>query len=123
MAKSSHVHKLKKHLYKKTGNSIYFCTLPDCHFKIDSALALGKRCLCNICNAEFLMTEASLKLFRPHCPDCGKIKVKDADGNNRYIKKVTNKVLTDIGVSSASDLRSRLSLVTESTEVVADDDI
>ena len=103
-----HVHRLKKHKYAKTGHSIYFCVLPDCHYKIDAALALGKRSICNICNVEFLMTEATLKLQRPHCGDCGKVKVKDADGNDRYIKKVTNKVLTDIGVARTQELRARL---------------
>ena len=105
-----HTHKLKKHQYK-TGNSIYFCVLPDCHYKLDTALSLGKRTLCNICNAEFVMTEATLKLHRPHCMDCGKVKVQDADGKTRYVKKVVNKVLTDIGVSQTNDLRSRLNSI------------
>jgi ferredoxin-like protein FixX len=119
MAKNSHIHKLKKHRYK-TGNTIYFCILPDCHYKLDAALSLGKKSLCNICNAEFTMTEATLKLQRPHCMDCGKVKVQDADGNTRYVKKVVNKVLTDIGVSHATDLRSRLASV---TQIPLDDDI
>lgn len=115
-----HIHKLKKHKYAKTGHSIYFCVLPDCHYKIDHALALGKRTICNICSVEFVMTEATLKLFRPHCNDCGKVKVQDADGNTRYVKKVTNKVLTDIGVGSADNLRSRLNSIASPTILVDD---
>jgi hypothetical protein len=46
--------------------------------------------------------------------------VQDADGNTRYVKKVVNKVLTDIGVSHATDLRSRLASV---TQIPLDDDI
>lgn len=102
----NHIHRLKKHKYP-TGNTVFFCTL-DCNFKIDSALALGKRALCNICGAEFIMTEYSIKLVKPHCNDCGKIKIKDADGNNRYVKKVTNKVLAGIATESSQELRSRL---------------
>jgi len=94
--------------------------LPDCNFKIDAALALGKRALCNICNTEFIMTEYSIKLVRPHCPDCGKVKVKDADGRNRYIKKVTNKILVGVAIESSQDLRSRLDNAT-TTEL--EDDI
>lgn len=108
MAKQSHTHKLKRHEYPKSGNSVYFCTLPECHYKIDVPLALGKRTLCNLCGTEFIMSEYTIKLKKPHCSDCGKIKVKDADGNNRYVKKVSNNILTEIAVESNQDLRQRL---------------
>lgn len=112
MAKSSsHPHKLRKHKYP-TGNVIFFCTLPDCHYKIDAALALGKRAMCNICENEFIMSEYSLKLVKPHCPDCGKMKIRDADGRNRYVKKVTNKLLVGIATEASQDLRSRLANAT-----------
>ena len=62
----THVHKLRRHKYS-TGNSIYFCTLPDCNFKMDVALSLGKRSLCNLCGNEFIMNEYSIKLAKPHC--------------------------------------------------------
>lgn len=104
---NKHVHKLKKHKYP-TGNTIFFCVLPDCHFKIDSALALGKRALCNICGNEFIMNEYSLKLVKPHCNNCGKTKVKDQDGRSRYVKKVSSEVLTAVAADATDDLRSRL---------------
>lgn len=112
--KTSHVHKLKKHKYK-TGNMIYFCTLPDCHYKLDAALVVGKRSICNICGAEFIMNEYSLKLVRPHCNDCGKVKVKDAEGRGRFIKKVDNKVLLTVATDTTNDLRSRLDSLSAAT--------
>lgn len=103
----SHVHKLKRHKYP-SGNSVYFCTLPDCNYKVDVPLALGKRTLCNICNNEFIINEYVIKLAKPHCPDCGKVKVKDAEGNNRFVKKVTNQILSNVAAEVKQDLRSRL---------------
>jgi ribosomal protein S27AE len=106
----SHTHKLKRHKYP-TGNAVYFCTLPDCHYKIDAPLALGKRTLCNICGNEFIMNEYTVKLTRPHCPNCGKVKVKDAEGKDRYVKKVTNQILSAVATETSQDLRSRLDTV------------
>lgn len=108
MPKKSHPHRLKKHKYP-TGNTIFFCTLPDCHFKIEAALALGKRAICNICGDEFIMNEYSLKLVKPHCPNCGKVKVKDPEGKDRYVRKVSSQILTGIAADSTNDLRNRLS--------------
>ena len=109
--KQAHTHRLKKHKYQ-TGNSVYFCTLPDCHYKIEVALALGKRTICNLCGEEFIMTEYTLRLAKPHCDQCGKVKIRDASGNNRYVKKVANRVLTGIAEKDINDLRSRLDSVT-----------
>ena len=103
----SHIHRLKRHKYP-SGNAIFFCTLPDCHFKIDVPLALGKRTLCNICGVEFIMNEYTIKLTKPHCPDCGKVKIKDVDGKSRYIKKVDNRILSAVANETSQDLRSRL---------------
>jgi|SRR5579863_329198 len=69
MAKIQHTHKLKRLRYK-SGNEVFFCTLPDCSFKSNIALALGKRSLCWRCGSEFLMDEYSLRLAKPHCPAC-----------------------------------------------------
>lgn len=69
-----HTHKLKRLKYK-SGNTIFFCTLPDCTFKINQALALGKRSLCWRCGEPFIMTEYSLRLVKPHCENCHKSKV------------------------------------------------
>jgi hypothetical protein len=63
------------------------------------------------------MNEYTLKLAKPHCMNCGKVKVKDAEGNSRFIKKVTNKILYGVAAESNQDLRSRLdSIVGDETE-------
>jgi hypothetical protein len=111
-----HIHRYKRKKYP-TGNAIYFCTLPDCHHKIECQLALGKRSLCNLCGNEFIMTEYHVKLHLPHCNNCGKVKVKGSDGQNHYIRKSTVSLIAADGVSN---LRDRLEQV---TTVEADKDI
>lgn len=106
-SRQTHTHRLKKHKYP-TGNAVFFCTLPDCHYKIEAPLALGKRTLCNLCGNEFIMNEYTIKLTKPHCLDCGKVKVKDKDGKDRYVKKVSSKILVGVAVDTSQDLRSRL---------------
>jgi len=103
-----HTHKLRRHTYKKTGNSVFFCTLPDCHFKIDAALALGKKSLCNLCDNEFIMNEYQVKLVKPHCCDCGKIKVMGDDGKSRYVRKDSLPVMAALANETTTDLRNRL---------------
>lgn len=70
---SKHVHKLRRHVHK-SGNAVLFCALPDCSFKINPALALGKRSICWRCGEEFIMNEYSLRLTKPHCEKCHKPK-------------------------------------------------
>ncbi len=54
------------------------------------------------------MNEYTIKLTKPHCIDCGKVKIKDGNGKSRYVKKVTDRILPNIAVESSQDLRSRL---------------
>lgn len=115
MAKQTHVHKLKRHKYN-TGNQIFFCTLPDCNYKVDVALALGKKSLCNICGDEFIMSEYTIKLVKPHCTRCGKVKVTDQDGATRYVRKTADKVLLSVATDTTDNLRNRLESVVSSTE-------
>ena len=111
MAKvEKHTHKLKRHTYK-SGNSVYFCTLPDCHFKIEVALALGKLALCNLCNKEFTMNEYQCKLNRPHCDACSKRKVRGADGKVHYVRPTAIPVLATVAKENDNDLRTRLNSV------------
>lgn len=72
----THICKFKRLKYK-TGNTIFFCTLPDCNKKISIALALGKKCICWRCDTPFIMNEYSLRLAKPHCDDCHKPKKID----------------------------------------------
>ena len=67
--KEKHIHKLKRLKYK-SGSVIFFCALPDCSFKINISLALGKRSICWRCGDTFIMTEYALKLAKPHCEKC-----------------------------------------------------
>ena|SRR6187455_475317 len=69
MPKTEHVHKYKRHTFK-SGNEVYFCALPDCNKKIAPAFALGKKCICWRCGNEFILTDYSIRLARPHCDVC-----------------------------------------------------
>lgn len=73
MAESKHVHKFRRKVYD-SGNKIFYCTLPDCYFKIEVGLSLGKISICNRCNAPFEMNNYSIRLSKPHCPNCHKEK-------------------------------------------------
>lgn len=54
------------------------------------------------------MSEYTIKLSKPHCDKCGRVKVKDSDGATRYVKKVTNKILSNVAIEVGDNLRSRL---------------
>lgn len=110
MAKLEHIHKLRRHKYPN-GTKVYFCTL-DCNYKIEAALALGKRVLCNICGDEFIMNEYSIKLAKPHCTQCGKMKIQDAEGKNRFVSKGRPQAaLADLASNSVQSLKERLGRV------------
>ncbi len=106
-----HLHRLKKHKYKN-GTTVFFCTL-DCDYKVEAPLALGKEVICNQCNEPFMMNESSLKLVKPHCINCGKIKVKADDGKHHFINKRSTQthVLAEIAEDTVDDLKSRLTAV------------
>src|SRR4030095_10636533 len=106
-----HIHKLKRHVYSN-GTKVYFCT-NNCSFKVDVALALGKEVLCNICNEPFFMNEYSIKLAKPHCGNCGKTKIKDAEGKNRFISNNRpTQAIAEMGQNAVSSLKQRLGSVT-----------
>lgn len=105
-----HTHRYKRHKYA-TGNAVYFCTLPDCHHKLEVALSLGKKSICNICGNEFIMNEYTLKLAKPHCDSCSKIKVRAPDGKKHFIRKDSIPVMASLAEESAEELRDRLDAV------------
>jgi hypothetical protein len=70
---NQHIHKLKRLRYK-SGNVIFFCCLPDCTYKTNIQLALGKRSICHRCGESFIMSEYALRLAKPHCDSCHKPK-------------------------------------------------
>jgi hypothetical protein len=82
-----HIHKLKKINYK-SGNKVFFCTLPDCNFKISVPLSLGKRSLCWRCGIDFIMNEYSLRLAKPHCDSCHRPKDIKIDEKKIILTKV-----------------------------------
>jgi hypothetical protein len=72
-----HIHKVKRQKFK-SGNEMYFCTLPDCYFKVNPALYLGKESICWRCGNTFIMNEYSLRLAKPHCEKCHQPKDKNS---------------------------------------------
>jgi len=114
-----HTHRLKRHVYPKTKTAVYFCTLPDCHYKIECALALGKNSICNICGNEFILNEYAIKLLRPHCELCGKIRVRTSDGKRHFVRRDSLPVMAALSEDIVA-LRSKLADATDTSE---DEDI
>lgn len=84
----------------------------NCNFKIDVGLAIGKEVLCNVCGEKFVMTEASIKLAKPHCGNCGKVMVKDENGKRTYVSKDRMRFIAgDLAKNKVADLRAKLSSV------------
>jgi hypothetical protein len=107
-----HVHRLKKHKYP-SGTSVFFCTLPDCTFKVEVPFSIGKTTACNICGEAFLMNDYSIKLNKPHCPNCGRREVKDPNGKKHYIRQVNKiQVLASIANDETVSLKDRLAKAT-----------
>ncbi len=123
MAIQKHIHKLRKHKYK-TGIAVYFCTLPDCNYKIEVPFSLGKESICNICGEPFIMNEYTLRLITPHCQNCGRREVKDSDGKRRYVRRVNTKILATIAQDEVEGLKERLAkIITVETPTIMDEEI
>jgi len=107
--REKHIHKFKRHFYK-TGNAIFFCTLPDCNFKVATHLSIGKTAICNRCGEPFSMNEYSIRLSKPHCDKCHK----------RKDTKIVQVVSKPVDVTS--ELKDRLSLTIRDIMVKEDDE-
>jgi hypothetical protein len=123
MTIQKHIHRLQRHRYK-TGAEVFFCTL-DCTFKIDTAFAVGKNCICNLCGREFILDESTIRLKRPHCSNCSKIKVIDPiTGKKTYVRKNLAKtnfgIMEELAVDTTRELAERLATVIRE---VPDEDI
>lgn len=119
MAKSAlqkHIHKVKRQRFK-SGNHMYFCTLPDCYWKINPALFLGKTTICWRCGEEFNMNEYSLRLARPHCEKCHKTKSEDKEEATINALSQAHRDITQSGVSMAPIAES-LSLADKLTSLL-----
>ncbi len=113
MTKTTHIHKLKRLKYK-SGNSIFFCALPDCNFKTNTSLALGKRSICWRCGESFIINEYSLRLAKPHCESCHKPKVDKIEGETTLPNGV---------VISQQSLIERLQQTIQSKQTEQEDEI
>lgn len=112
----NHICKFKRLKYK-TGNTIFFCTLPDCNKKISIALALGKKCICWRCDTPFIMNEYSLRLAKPHCDDCHKSKAIIIDNPDRTFDSETKVEPLELS------LAERLSQTIKQTQQESEDEI
>ncbi len=109
-----HIHTFRRHKYKTTGNEVFFCTDDTCNYKIDVALALGKRTICNRCDNSFKMDHVSIRQAKPHCRDCDKKRTKDSEGNTRYMKPES--VVREIAADRVSSLADRMKSITTREE-------
>src|SRR5882762_4608159 len=112
-----HIHKLKRHTHK-SGTSVYFCTLPDCSYKVNPALALGKRSICWRCGESFILAEYSLRLAKPHCENCHKPKKEKDD----IMPDKLPGEITDRPMSIPLNLQDRLKQVTQ-LQAIEEEDI
>ena len=104
MTIKKHLHKVKRLKYKN-GESVFFCTLDDCNFKIHTELSLGKTFACSRCGKPFTMNVLTKRMAKPHCDDCTK--------RNTPVPK---ELIEKIAGASVEDLRNRLR---KSIDVVA----
>lgn len=118
----NHIHKLRRHTYANK-TKVYFC-INNCTFKVEVPFALGLIVLCNTCGEPFTMNEYSIKLAKPHCNKCGKMKV-NVDGVNKFVPKGrAHQAIAELGESAATSLKERLSKVVALEEPpVIDEDI
>lgn len=112
-----HIHKLKRIAFK-SGNKIYFCTLPDCNYKLSTTLSLGKRALCWRCGNSFIMNEYSIRLAKPHCENCHKFKLEEKPWIHvpSIEEKEATKELAKSLTLGEKLAHARESITTESTE-------
>jgi hypothetical protein len=118
MAERNHIHKLKRHKYAN-GTAVFFC-VNDCNFKVEAALAVGKKVLCYYCDTPFIMSERDTVVVRPHCKNCSKRKIKDSDGNVRYVRQ-SRDVFNKMAEDSVNSLKERLQHATTVIEPDADE--
>lgn len=116
-----HTHKLRRHKFK-TGNTVYFCMLPDCNFKIAQPFALGKRSICHRCGEPFVMNEYSVRLAKPHCEDCHQTKAEITNETAIQMANDLPSVLNAIP-DTIDDLKSRLRFTTSKIEDDEDEDL
>ena len=78
MAEAKHTHKYKR--VRMTKKWIVFkCALPNCPHFVTGKLVIGRKCICWRCGMEFIMTEFTMGLAKPHCKECTGIREHSVD--------------------------------------------
>lgn len=112
MSESKHIHKLKRITYKN-GSKAFFCTLPDCFFKIGTQFALGKQSLCNRCGKPFIMNAYIIRKALPHCEDCH---IHRADR-----RKNANHVVESVPIESTESIAERMARLSQFQSVIEEE--
>lgn len=94
----NHIHKFRRKTYKTTGSHIYFCTLPDCYFKTEPDILIGKQSICNRCGNPFILNSYSIRTVKPHCDDC------TIKRGNNYEQRVIKRRVKDDRREHESDI-------------------
>lgn len=113
----NHIHKFKRQIYKNTGTKFFFC-VNDCDYKVATELSLGKTSICWRCDKPFKMNLVSIRLAKPHCPDCHRRKGEAKSNANTSTgslsstnsEPIIDELLSTASESSIEDLRNRLSV-------------
>lgn len=114
LKKQNHTHTLRRHVYKSTGNSVFFCTGDDCSYKIECSLSLGKKVICNRCGDEFKMDVNNIRQAKPHCVGCNKKRIKDPLAiveKKVNTSEVTSMVATDVASNLSDKLKNAIQSV------------
>ena len=111
LKKQNHIHTFRRHTYKSSGSSIFFCTDAICNYKIDCDLSLGKEVLCSRCGEPFRIDNISIRQAKPHCRNCDKRRVKDNETGKSYLVN-PKEVVSEIANDRIESLKDRLSKAT-----------
>lgn len=123
----AHIHKFRRHTFTKRDKSkydVFFC-VDDCTYQVKRPLALGKVSRCWRCNKPFAMNEYSLRLAKPHCPNCTTGKHGEPKEVRVEVKLPESKTetKTNAQLSEPDDLRARLLATIGLSLTDTDDDL
>lgn len=83
---------------------MYHCVHPDCFFKCEKGLLLGKRNICS-CGSEFILTVEDLRRAFPKCINCSdtlyaRLHKRIQELSNTAIKEDTGENSTDLSFTN-----------------------
>lgn len=81
MPAQNHIHKYYKQSIRWKGfkpgpEIIYHCALSDCTHYLPKRQIIGKVSLCNGCEDEIILTYQHLRVRKPTCDKCKRVKIK-----------------------------------------------